>query len=114
MLYRTEDEWKLMPLVAKYHQHGESHEQHVASESELRAHEEMGHITELTFEEAIYDSETISRLEEVKNYPESEMQTVSEYVLNNNVLEGTGLVTQKQNEMLEASVLELTMMMGGF
>lgn len=113
MLYRTEDEWKLMPLVAKYHQHGESHEQHVASESELRAHEEMGHITELTFEEAIYDSETISRLDEVKGYPESEFATVEAYVLHNEVLEGTSLAIKKQLEVLEQSTLELAMMQGG-
>ena len=44
MLYRTDEEWKLMPLIAKYHQHGEDHEQPVIDESELRAHEKMGQI----------------------------------------------------------------------
>lgn len=116
MLYRDYEanEWKLMPLVATFLQHEKEHEQYAINEEELRAYEDMDHIDELKFKEAEYDQEVLVRLEEVKNYPESEMQTVSEYVLNNNVLEGTGLATQKQSEMLEASILELTMMMGGF
>ena len=116
MLYRDYEanEWKLMPLVATFLQHEKEHEQYAINEEELRAYEDMDHIDELKFKEAEYDQEVFVRLEEVKNYPVSEMQTVGEYVLNNNVLEGTGLATQKQNEMLEASILELTMMMGGF
>lgn len=113
MLYRTDEEWKLMPLVAKYHQHGEDHEQPVIDESELRAHEEMGHITELTFEEAEYDAETVERLAEVKGYSESEFATVEAYVLHNEVLEGTSLAIKKQLETLEQSTLELAMMQGG-
>jgi hypothetical protein len=116
MLYRDYEanEWKLMPLVATFLQHEKEHEQYAVNEEELRAYEEMGHIDELEFKEAEYNQGTLTRLEEVKNYPVSEMQTVGEYVLNNNVLEGTGLATQKQSEMLEVSILELTMMMGGF
>lgn len=116
MLYRDYEanEWKLMPLKATFLQHEKEHEQYAVNEEELRAYEEMDHIDELEFKEAEYNQEVLVRLEEVKNYPESEMQTVSEYVLNNNVLEGTGLATQKQSEMLEASILELTTMMGGF
>lgn len=116
MLYRDHEtnEWKLMPLKATFLQHEREHEQYVIDEDDLRPYEEMAHIDNLEFEEVDYDQDVINRLNEVKDYPESEMQTVSEYVLNNNVLEGTGLATQKQSEMLEASVLELTMMMGGF
>ena len=116
MLYRDYEanEWKLMPLVATFLQHEKEHEQYAINEEELRAYEEMDHIDELEVKEAEYNQGVLARLEEVKYYPASEMQTVSEYVLNNNVLEGTGLATQKQNEMLEASVLELTMMIGGF
>ena len=114
MLYITDEEWKLMPLIAKYHQHGEDHEQPVIDESELRAHEKMGHITELTFEEAEYDAETIERLAEVKGYSESEFATVEKYVLDNEVLDGTPLALQKQMEILEKSIIEAAMMnMGG-
>lgn len=114
MLYRTEDEWKLMPLVAKYHQHGENHEQPVIDESELRAHEEMSHITELVFEESEYDEETISRLGEVKGYPESDFAIVESYVLHGEIQEGSSLALKKQMEILEKSILETAMMnMGG-
>lgn len=119
MLYRDYEanEWKLMPLVATFLQHEKEHEQYVIDETELRAHEEMAHIDELEFKEAEYDQETLSRLEEVKEYPENELKTVSEYVLNNNVLPGTSLALKKQNELLEASVIELATaiaMTGGF
>lgn len=113
MLYRTDEEWKLMPLIAKYHQHEEEHEQYAISETELRAFDEMGHIDNLEFKEAEYDQEVLERLKEVKDYPENEFQTVSEYVLENNVLKGTTLETKKRNELLEESLLELTMMFMG-
>ena len=119
MLYRDYEanEWKLMPLVATFLQHEREHEQYVIDEDDLRPYEEMAHIDELEFKEAEYDQETLSRLEEVKEYPENELKTVSEYVLNNNVLPGTSLVLKKQNELLEASVIELATaiaMTGGF
>ena len=115
MLYRDyeENEWKLMPLVATFLQHEKEHEQHAISEIELRAFEEMGHIDELEFKEAEYDQEVLDRLSEVKDYPENEFQTVSEYVLENKVLKGTTLETKKQNELLEESLLELTTMFMG-
>ena len=113
MLFRTESEWKLMPLLAKYHQHGKDHEQHVIDESELRAHEEMGHITGLTFEEVEYEAETVSRLEEVKGYSENEFAAVEAYVLHNEILEDTNLAIKKQLEVLEQSTLELAMIQGG-
>ena len=116
MLYRDYEanEWKLMPLVATFLQHEKEHEQHAISEEELRAHEEMDHIDNLEFQEAKYDQETLSRLDEVKGYPASESNTVNEYVLNNNTLEGTSLALKKQNDLLEASILEMTLMfMGG-
>ena len=116
MLYRDYEanEWKLMPLVATFLQHEKEHEQYAVNEEELRAYEEMDHIDELEFKEAEYNQGTLTRLEEVKNCPVSEMQTVSEYVLNNNVLEGTSLALKKQNDLLEASILETTLMfMGG-
>ena len=116
MLYRDYEnqEWKLMPLTATFLQHEQEHEQYVISEVELRAHEEMAHIDELVFKDAEYDAETLSRLDEVKGYPESELITVEGYVVNNNIVAGTNLAIQKQNELLEDAIMELTMMqMGG-
>src|SRR5699024_1033904 len=102
-----------MPLVGTFLQHEKEHEQYAISETELRAFEEMGHIDDLVFKDAEYDQETLDRLNEVKDYPENEFQTVSEYVLNNNILKGTTLETKKQNELLEESLLELTTMFMG-
>lgn len=115
MLYRDYEanEWKLMPLVATFLQHEKEHEQYAISETELRAFEKMDHIDELEFKEAEYDQEVLDRLNEVKDYPESEFQTVSEYVLNNKILSGTTLETKKQNELLESSILEIAGLLGG-
>lgn len=115
MLYRNyeSEEWQLMPLIATFLQHEKEHEQYAVSEKELRTYEEMGHIDNLEFSEAEYDQEVLDRLSEVKDYPESEYQTVSEYVLENKVLKGTTLETKKQNELLESSILEIAGLLGG-
>lgn len=114
MLYRENEEYKLIPYIATYTQNEQQHEQHVASKAEMEAFEKMGHISDLTFNDAVYDEDVEKRLDEVKDYPENEFNTVHEYVLNNNVLEGTSLSTKKQNDLLEQSILDLSMfMMGG-
>ena len=109
MLYRADEEWKLMPLVATFLQHEQEHEQHVIDETELRAHEEMAHIDELAFNDAEYDAEVLERLEEVKNYPEEEQNTVEEYVVTGNIVSGTPLSISKQIETLEQATMELAM-----
>ena len=113
MLFYKNKEWQLMPLIAKYHQHGEDHEQPVIDESELRAHEKMGHITDLTFWGAEYEQDILSRLDEVKDYPEKDFQIVHDYVLENKVREGGPLDLKKKNESLERTILELSAMLGG-
>ena len=115
MLYKDyeENEWKLMPLVATFLQHEKEHEQHAIDETELRAYEEMDHIDELEFRQAEYSQETIDRLDEVKDYPESEFETVSKYVLDDEVIKGTSLALKKQMEVLEMSILEAAMMNTG-
>lgn len=114
MLYRSEDKFKLMPLLATYNQHGETHEQYVIKRKELQNFEEMGHITNLTFEEVVYEKDVLDRLSEVEDYPENEFQTVAKYVEQGEIIEGTSLALKKQNELLEASIGELTMLiMGG-
>lgn len=111
MLYRDyeKQEWKLMPLVATFLQHEQKHEKYVIDETELRAHEEMAHVDELAFEDAEYDQDMIDRLEEVKGYPESERNTVHEYVMENNIVSGTPLSISKQIETLEQAAMELAM-----
>lgn len=113
MLYRENDQFKLMPFVATYTQHDEEHEQHVTEKADLEAFTELGHIQSLTFKEADYSAGQKERLEEVKEFPESELQAVAEYVLNDKVLPGTTLEAKKQKESLEQSILEIAMMQGG-
>lgn len=116
MLYRDYEanEWKLMPLVATFLQHEKEHEQYAIDETELRAYEEMDHIDELKFRQAEYQQDILDRLQEVKDYPESEFETVRKYVLDDEIIKGTSLALNKQMEVLEVSILETAMMnMGG-
>lgn len=113
MLYRNEDKFELMPFLATYEQHGELREQYVVNKKELEDFEKMGHIKNLTFEDVKHDAEMLKRLTEVQNYPENEFRTVQQYVVEGEVLEGTSLALKKQNELLEASIGELTMLMLG-
>lgn len=112
MIYK-EDEYKLMPYLATYEQHGEMNEQYVVEKKELQAFEQMGHISKLSFEKVEYDTGTLSRLEQVKDYPEEDFQIVHDYVLENKVREGSQLDLKKKNETLELTILELSMMLGG-
>ena len=115
MLYRNEDKYALMPFLATFEQHGEVHEQYVVNKKELEDFEKMGHIKSLTFEEVQHDKGMLDRLVEVERYPDSEFQAAQQYVVEGEVLEGTSLALKKQNELLEASIGELTMLiMGGF
>lgn len=116
MLYQEHDEYKLMPYVASYTQHDQNYEQHVPNKEDMRAFEEMGHITDLTFADAAYSPEVVARLAEVKHYPESEYTAVAKYVFDNEAADGTTLAVKKQNQMLEQSILDLSMMLigGGF
>lgn len=113
MLYFENDVYELMPYVASYTQHGQQHEQHVANKEDMQAFEEMGHITGLSFADATYSAEVLARLTEVKHYPESEYTAVVKYVFDNEVAEGTTLAAKKQNQMLEQSILDLSMMFAG-
>lgn len=115
MLYRDYEanEWKLMPLKATFLQHEKEHEQYVIAEDDLRPYEKMAHIDNLEFEEVDYDQGVINRLDEVKDYPANESETVNEYVFNNKVVEGSNLALRKQNDLLEASILELTTLLAG-
>lgn len=108
MIYK-EDEYKLMSYLATYEQHRETHEQYVVDKNELQAFEQMGHISMLSFEKVEYDTNTLSRLEQVKDYPEEDFQIVHDYVLENKVREGSPLDLKKQIETLEQAAMELAM-----
>lgn len=102
MLYRENNEYKLMTLRATYVHNDVEKEQYVDSEQRLKPYEEMGHITNLSFQDVEHESDILARLEEVKDYPESEWETVNEYVLNNKVLPNTTLEMNKKQEQTEA------------
>lgn len=114
MLYKENGEYKLMSLLATYTQYDREQEQYVDSEQRLLPYEEMGHITNLSFQNVEHDSEILARLEEVKDYPESEWEIVNEYVLNNKVLPGTALEMKKKQEQTEALLKTTTMALTEF
>ena len=108
MIYH-DSEYKLMPFVASYVQHDEQHEQHVPNKDELKAYEQLGHITDLTFTDAVYTDDQRQRLAEVKDYPISEYQTVYDYVIENKIKQGTTLAERKNAEMLLIALADLDM-----
>lgn len=106
MIY-YENEYKLMPFVASYTQSNEQIEQHVPNKEELLAYEDMGHITDLSFKSAEYTNEQQQRLTEIKDYPQSEYQTVYDYVIDNKVKQGTTLAESKNKDMLLTALADI-------
>ena len=113
MLYYENNEWQLMPYIAKYKQHNQEIEEYVADKTDKQTHLQVGNITDLSFKNAEYEEDTLSRLEEVKDYPEEDFQIVHDYVLENKVREGSPLDLKKKNESLERTILELSAMLIG-
>lgn len=113
MLYREDEKFKLMPFKATYTQHEEEHVTHIVNKKEVQAYEEMGHISDLVIEDAVYGDDVVERLAEVADYPEKEYQAVSEYVMDGKIQKGSMIDTSKQRETLELSVIELSEMMTG-
>lgn len=113
MLYREDEKFKLMPFKATYTQHEEEHVTHIVNKKEVQAYEEMGHISDLVIEDAVYGDDVVERLAEVADYPEKEYQAVSEYVMDGKIQKGSMIDTSKQRETLELSVIELSEMMAG-
>lgn len=114
MLYRENGEYRLMSVLATYTHNNVEKEQYIENEQRLKPYEEMGHITNLSFQDVEHESDILARLEEVKDYPESEWETVNEYVLNNKVLPGTALEMKKKQEQTEALLQTTTMALTEF
>ena len=114
MLYKTtEGKYALMPLIATYSQNAEVYSQHVESEDELLLFQELGHITNVSFEPAEYSADMVARLVEVESYPENEYQAVNSYVMENTIIPGSAIETKIQQETLEQSILDLTLLVLG-
>ena len=114
MLYKDENgNFALMAFVATYVQHGELFEQHIVNKEELEAFQELGHIQDLEFTDVTYDAGVVERLAEVSEYPDEQYQVIEAYVLRGEVSPGSALQTSKQQETLEQSILDLTLLVLG-
>lgn len=114
MIYRKEDEFKLMPYKVTFVQNGEEQTNHTVEKTTWLGYEELGHISNVSFEVVQYTPEQLARLEEVKNFPESEFQYIEEYVIEGDIPESSQLFAKKRLEALEAAQLELAnMLLGG-
>lgn len=114
MIYRENDVFKLLPKKVTYTQNGESQTNFTHDTPTWEAYEELGHISDLVSEEAIYTPEQLERLEEVKELPEEELSVIEDYVLNGVVLSGSRLFDKKRMGALENAQLELAdMLLGG-
>lgn len=114
MIYRENNEYKLAPLKAHYTKNGEAEENIAFDKTEWESRQELGHIADLTFEDLVYTPEQLSRLAEVKDYPETEFPFIEDYVLNGTAAEGSQLFAKKRMEALENAQLELAnIVLGG-
>jgi len=104
LLYRENEEFKLMPFQATYTQHGEDHINYVVDKSEMEAYEELGHIKDLSFKEADFTDAQKERLEEVKEYPESAFSEVIKYVVEGTVPRGSMIEKDKELQALRGTV----------
>lgn len=104
MLYREDEQFKLMPFVATYIQHGQEHIGYVVDKSEMEAYEELGHIKNLSFKEADFTDAQKERLEEVKEYPESAFSEVVEYVVEGTVPRGSMIEKDKELQAIRETV----------
>lgn len=110
MIYREDNEFKLMPYEVSFTQSGEQQTNLATEKKTWQAYEELGHISGVTFTDKEYSPDQLSRLAEVKDFPESEFSLVEEYVVNGEVPEGSRLFDKKRIEALEAAQIELTNM----
>lgn len=104
MLYRENEEFKLMPFKASFTQHGEDHINYVVEKAEMEAYEELGHIKDLSFKEADITEAQKERLEEVKEYPESAFSEVIKYVVEGTVPRGSMIEKDKGLQALRETV----------
>lgn len=115
MIYRDEQGFKLMPYLAKYTQNNEEIEQLVIDKTDLEAFQEMGHISNLTFEESSYESDVLSRYETIKDYPASEEAAAIQYVATGDILANSKLETDMALKSMQTAVDSVIManLLGG-
>lgn len=105
MLYRENEEFKLFPIKVSYkNQVGEEEVNFAVARDVWDAYQELGHITNLTVEDAEYSSAQLARLEEVKRYPEVEYQSVMDYVLDGTIAPGSHLAEMKAAQIAQETL----------
>lgn len=112
MLYQEEGTFKLAPLVAKYEQNGEKYEKHILKTNEITPYEKIGHISNLEIEEAEYSRGQIKRLKEIQELTGLTLAIAEPYVMNGEVDKGSILELVKESENLEATMLEISAILG--
>lgn len=115
MLYRDEQGFKLMPYLAKYTQNDEKIEQLVISKDDLESFQEMGHISNLSFEESTYEADVLSRYETIKDYPATEEAAAIQYVATREIMANSKLETDMALKSMQTAVDSVIManLLGG-
>lgn len=104
MLYRDEQGFKLMPYLAKYTQNDEEIEQLVIGKDDLESFQEMGHISNLSFEESTYGADVLSRYETIKDYPATEEAAAIQYVATGAIMPNSKLETDTTLKTMQTAV----------
>lgn len=115
MLYRNEQGFKLMPYLAKFTQNDEEIEQLVIGKDDLEIFQEMGHISNLSFEESTYEADVLSRYETIKDYPVSEEAAAIQYVATGSIMPNSKVETDMTLKIMQTAVDSVIManLLGG-
>lgn len=115
MLYRDEQGFKLAPYLAKFTQNGEEVEQLVIHKTDLEAFQEMGHISNLSFEESSYGADVLSRYETIKDYPVTEEAAAIQYVDTGAIMPNSKVETDVALQSMQTAVDSVIMsnLLGG-
>lgn len=115
MLYRDEQGFKLAPYLANFTQNNEEVEQLVIDKTDLEAFQEMGHITNLIFEESTYEADVLSRYETIKDYPATEEAAAIQYVDNGTIMPNSKVETDVALKSMQTAVDSVIMsnLLGG-
>lgn len=104
MLYRDDQGFKLAPYLAKFTQNGEEIEQLVIGKDDLESFQEIGHISNLSFEESIYAADVLSRYETIKDYPATEEAAAIQYVANGSIMPNSKVETDVALKSMQTAI----------
>ena len=115
MLYRDDQGFKLAPYLAKFTQNGEEIEQLVIGKDDLEIFQEIGHISNLSFEESTYAADVLSRYETIKDYPATEEAAAIQYVATGSIMPNSKVETDVALKSMQTAVDSVIMsnLLGG-